>query len=62
MADKERTITDRVREAVNSPTTQRVVGAVRDFATDPLNIEGARRAVNSRKKRKQQGRSSSGRQ
>ena len=53
MADKERTLTDRMREAVNSPTAKRVVDAGRQFVRDPLGVEGATRAVKARKKGKE---------
>jgi hypothetical protein len=63
MADKERTLTDSVREVANNPTVQRVAEAGREFVADPLGIRGATRAVQARKKAKaKQGRSSSGRQ
>jgi len=60
MTDKERTVTDRIREAVNSPTGQRVISTARDFVRDPLNISEAARAIRSRKKGKQ-GRATTGR-
>ena len=57
MADREETLTDKVRQAVNNPIGQRITGAVRDFVTDPLNVAGAARAIRKRKK----GRSDAGR-
>lgn len=57
MADKERTLTDRV---VNSPTVKRVMDAGRQFVTDPLNLREAARAVQAIKKRKN-GRTDAGR-
>ncbi len=61
MAEKERTLTERVSDAANSPTAKRIIEGGRQFVADPLNIERAARAVKARKKGKQ-GRSSSGRQ
>ena len=61
MAEQKTTLTDRFKTAANSPTAKRIVEAGRQFVTDPLNVEGAARAVSNRKKGKQ-GRSSSGRQ
>jgi len=57
MADKERTLTDRLQQVANSPTAKRVMDAGRQFVTDPLNVVGAAKAVKGRKKGKQ-GRSS----
>jgi len=53
MADKERTLTDRMRDAASSPTAKRVVDAGRQFVRDPLGVEGAVRAMKSRKKGKE---------
>jgi hypothetical protein len=59
MADEPKTMTDRIKAAADSPTAKRIIDAGRQFVTDPMNIQGAARAVSSRKKGKQ-GRSSSG--
>ena len=63
MAD-DKSLTDRMKEAVNSPTVQRVAKAGREFLADPMNVTGAVRAVQERRKKSKskQGRSSSGRQ
>jgi hypothetical protein len=61
MTEKERTLTERVSDAANSPTAKRIIESGREFVRDPLNIERATRAVKGRKKGKQ-GRSSPGRQ
>ncbi len=61
MADKERTLTEKARDVVNSPAVKRVIDAGRQFVSDPTGVEGAARAVKRLKNRKQ-GRSSSGRQ
>lgn len=53
MADKERTLTERVQEAANSPTAKRIIEGGRQFVRDPVNLESAVRAVKSRKKGKE---------
>lgn len=62
MADKERTVTERVRESMNSPTGKRVISGIESAAgvgVERETVQRARSAWNKRNKGKE--RRSSGR-
>lgn len=52
MADKERTITERVREAMNSPTAQRVISGIEAAGGVGMEREVTKRAQSAYKKRR----------